>query len=232
MKSSSFFSFIIVLATFGFASCASGAADSKPADRSATSSGSGKKSGDNNNSGGKGDDNIPATDPDYHLTNGDEIAIAVYNQTDVSISGKIDSRGVIRMPLVGDVNLANKTVREAEGYLEKLLVEKEILVKPTVYVTVREYAPREASVLGAVNSTGKYRFPKEQLSVEIVDLITSMGGFQKVAKSNEVSVTHTDESGKEKTETVNVEAMINGRSRVKSYLIYPGDRLFVPERLF
>lgn len=179
---------------------------------------------------------LPATDPGYHLSNGDEIAIIIWGEADVSTDQRIDSKGVVRMPLIGDVNLSSKTVREAEKYLEQVFIDKKILRKPMVTISVRDYAVREVSVLGAVNSPGKYRMPKEAASIEIVELITSLGGFKPTAKSDEVKVTRVDEAGVETVSTVNVEAMISGRgaskSTPKSFLVYPGDRIYVPERLF
>lgn len=179
---------------------------------------------------------LPATDPGYHLSNGDEIAVIIWGEADVSTDQRIDSKGVVRMPLIGDVNLSSKTVREAEKYLEQVFIDKKILRKPMVTISVRDYAVREVSVLGAVNSPGKYRMPKEAASIEIVELITSLGGFKPTAKADEVKVTRVDEAGIETVSTVNVEVMITGKgagkNTPKSFLVYPGDRIYVPERLF
>lgn len=179
---------------------------------------------------------LPATDPGYQLSSGDEIAVIVWGEGDVSIDQRIDTKGIIRVPLIGDVNLSSKTVREAEKFLEQLFIDKKLLLKPMVTISVRDYAAREVSVLGAVNSPGKYRMPKEAASIEIVELITSLGGFKPTAKSDEVKVTRVDESGIETVSTVNVESMISGRgagkNTPKSFLVYPGDRIYVPERLF
>ncbi len=179
---------------------------------------------------------LPATDPSYQLSNGDEVAIIIWGENDVSASQRIDSKGIVRMPLIGEVNLSSKTVREAEKFLEQIFIDKKLLRQPMVTISVREYAAREVAVLGAVNSPGKYRMPREAGSIEIVELITSLGGFKPTAKSDEVKVTRVDEAGIETVSTVNVESMITGRgaskNTPKSFLIYPGDRLYVPERLF
>src|SRR6185369_557116 len=103
---------------------------------------------------------LPATDPGYHLSNGDAIAIIVWGEGEVSTDQRIDNKGVVRIPLVGDTQLTTKTVREAENYLEKLFIEKKLLRKPMVSISVRDYAAREVSVLGAVNAPGKFRMPQ------------------------------------------------------------------------
>lgn len=181
-------------------------------------------------------DDLPATDPSYKLSRGDEIAVNVFNEGDMSTAQKIDNRGIIRIPYAGEVYLAGRTVRESESYLEKLFVDKKLLRQPMVTIGVRGYASHEVSVLGAVNGPGKFRMPQEASSVEILDVITGMGGFKLTAKSADVKVTRTLDSGEEKVITVDVEAMINprkaDRNTPRSFLIYPGDRIFVAEKLW
>jgi len=179
---------------------------------------------------------LPATDPGYHLSNGDEVAIIIWGEADVSTDQRIDAKGIVRMPLVGDMNLSSKTVREAEKYLEQIFIDKKLLKSPMVTISVRDYAGRDVAVLGAVPAPGKFRMPKEASSIEIVELITSIGGFKPTAKSDEVKVTRVDEAGIETVSIVNVESMITGKgagkNTPKSFLVYPGDRIYVPERLF
>ena len=212
--------------------CASGASSSDVSSgSSAPSTGSASANSAESSSGDNG-----VTDPAYQLTRGDEVAVNVYNEGDLSIDQKIDSRGIIRIPYLGEVAVSGQSVRQAEKNLEKLFVEKKLLRKPMVNISVRDYASHEVSVIGAVNGAGRYRMPKEKASIEILDVVTSMGGFRPTAKSDEVKVTRTLDSGEEKVTTVDVEAMINPRkgdhNTPRSFLIYPGDRIFVPERLW
>ena len=215
--------------------CASGASDASSSNaNSANSSASGSNGGSNGN-GATGPSDSGATDPAYLLTRGDDIYVNVYNEGDLSIDQKIDSRGIIRLPYLGEVSVSGQTVRQAESNLEKLLVEKKLLRKPMVNISVRDFASHEVSVIGAVNGAGRYRMPREKANMEILDVITSMGGFRPTAKSDQVKVTRTLDSGEEKTTTVDVEAMINprrGDETAHSFLIYPGDRIYVPERLW
>ncbi len=176
-----------------------------------------------------------ATDPSYRLSIGDEIDIKVHNESDISTAQRIDNKGNVRIPYIDSVNLARMTVREAEQFLEKTLFEKDILQKPLVGITVRVYAVREVMVLGAVNSPGPFSFPREVDSIEIYELFSRKGGFKATGRSDEVKVTRLDENGKEQVFIVNVEDMITGRGSKgtpQSFLVYPGDRIFVRDRLF
>jgi polysaccharide export outer membrane protein len=176
------------------------------------------------------------TDPSYRLAPGDSVSVNVYDERDMSASQRLDYAGKLRLPLVGEIKLGGLSVREAEDALEKLYVERELLKSPLVTISVSNYAVREVSVLGAVRSPGNFTFPKERDSLDIVDVITRLGGFLPTAKSDAVSVIRRKPDGKEEVSTVDVEAMIKGRRRGdtsrNSFAVYPGDRIWVPERLF
>ncbi len=176
-----------------------------------------------------------ATDPSYRLSIGDEIDIKIHNEADISTAQRIDDKGAVRIPYIDNVKLAKMTVREAEQYLEKTLIEKDILKKPLVAINVRAYAIREVMVMGAVNAPGPFAFPREVDSIEIYELFSRKGGFRPTGKSDEVKITRLDENGKEQVFIVNVEDMITGRTgknKPQSFLVYPGDRIFVRDRLF
>jgi polysaccharide export outer membrane protein len=176
------------------------------------------------------------TDPSYRLTAGDSVSVSVYGEGDMSASQRLDSTGVLRLPMIGEVKVGGLSVREAEGTLEKLYRERELLKSPLVTIAVNNYALREVSVLGAVRSPGNFQFPKETTSLDIADLITRLGGFTPTAKSDAVSVIRKKADGSEEVTTVDVERMISGRRRGDSsrrdFAVYPGDRIWVPERLF
>jgi len=176
------------------------------------------------------------TDPSYRLTAGDSVSVNVYGEADMSAAQRLDSTGVLRLPMIGEVKLGGLSVREAEGRLENLYKERELLKSPLVTIAVSNYALREVSVLGAVRSPGNFQFPKETTSLDIADLITRLGGFSPTAKSDAVSVIRRKPDGTEEVTTVDVERMISGRRRGdasrREFAIYPGDRIWVPERLF
>ena len=178
----------------------------------------------------------PQTDPSYKLIVGDQISVGVYGESDLSVSQKIDSRGRVRLALVGDLVLTGKSVREAETLIEQLYVEGRILKKPMVSISVQSYAVRDISILGAVRGPGKMSFPPEKSTLDITDVVTRAGGFLPTAKSDAVKITRVDAAGRETTVELNVEAMLTRRganaNTPKEYPIFPGDRIWVAERLF
>ena len=181
-------------------------------------------------------DATPQTDPSYRLIVGDQIAVSIYGEADLTVSQKIDFQGKVRLALVGDIVLSGKSVREAETLVEQLYVERRILKKPMVSLIVQAYSVRDISILGAVRGPGKMSFPPEKSTLDITDVVTRAGGFLPTAKSDAVKITRVDAGGRETTIELNVEAMLTRRgansSTPKEYPILPGDRIWVPERLF
>lgn len=175
----------------------------------------------------------------YQLSERDQIEIIVYDEPDLSISQRIDGRGQVRVPLLGTTRIAGKTVREAEKLLETSYVDRRILRDPMVTIRVSEYAPKEVSVLGAVANPGRVALPIEAGSLDIVEVISNVGGFTGIARSDRVRVSRRAANGREQTFTVNVERMISGggrrdrfQSSQRQFEVLPGDIIYVDERLF
>ncbi len=175
-------------------------------------------------------------DGNYRLGKLDQIQITVFDEPDLSVAQRISGEGTIRIPLIGEAKLAGLPIRKAETLIEAAYVENQILKNPIVSIRVIEYAPKEISVLGAVGSPGKLPFPTEVTSLDIVDVISKVGGFTKVARADSVRITRVGEDGREIIFTVNVESMITGRGRRSGeptrVPVYPGDVIWVPERMF
>jgi len=176
------------------------------------------------------------TDPNYRLIAGDAIMITVYNEPDLTVLQTIARSGEVRLPLIGEVTLIGQSVREAERTLEKTYRDRQFLRKPVINLVVSSYFPREVSVLGAVRTPGTLIFPRDVINLDIIEVITRVGGFLPISKADAVTVTHRAADGKETVTTVNLENTITGRHQAGrgrgDLAIYPGDRIWVPERLF
>ena len=98
-----------------------------------------------------------------------------------------------------------------------------------------KYSPKEVMFTGKFAKTGPFVFPPEAEAMAIIEVITRNGGFQEIAKSSEVKVTRTvhDKRGgsTKETYTVDVKARMDGSSDHDPFMIYPGDTLFVREKL-
>lgn len=176
------------------------------------------------------------TDPSYRLSAGDTIAMTIFDEPDLAATQVVARTGEVRLPLIGEMMLVGKSVREAERLLEATYIKRQFLKEPVVNLVVTSYFPREISVLGAVRSPGTVVFPNDVTSLDIVEVITRVGGFLPISKSDAVTVTHRTPEGTETVVTVDLESIMSGRHRSgkgrADLPIYPGDRIWVPERLF
>jgi polysaccharide export outer membrane protein len=176
------------------------------------------------------------TDPGYHLSPGDTVAIVVFNEPELAVTQTIDRAGKVRLPLIGEIMIAGKNVRAAEQSIEGTYVELLYLRKPVVSLVVTAYFPREVSVLGAVRTPGIVVFPRDVTSLDIIEVITRVGGFLPISKTDAVTITRRSPDGRETVTVVDLRDSITGRRQAgrdrDNLEIFPGDRIWVPERLF
>jgi polysaccharide export outer membrane protein len=169
----------------------------------------------------------------YRLFIRDLVRLSVQGEPDMSVDRRIDGLGQINVPLLGEVKVAGLTAAEAQALIARRYVEEEIFVRPEVVVSIVEYSPKEVMVLGQVNQQGKQTFQPEAGAMPIVEAITAAGGLTRIAKGDAVRVTRKDERGAEQSFTVNVEKLIQGRAAPEeTFMLQPGDVVFVPERVF
>lgn len=177
----------------------------------------------------------PPTNPEYVLTAGDTVQVNVTGEPELRAAEVIDRDGRIRLMLLGELKVGGLSVRAAEQLIAQSYREGQFLRGPDVSVQVSDYSPRFVTVLGAVRNVGKIPFPRDRKRMELVDVISAAGGFTPVAKGDAVVITRTNEQGGESSQTVDVASLMSGKRRddkVTPSLVQPGDRIFVPERLF
>lgn len=171
---------------------------------------------------------------DYKLALTDRVRIAIFQEDDLSVIARIDAKGCVNLPLVGEVRIAGLTRRDAQAAVESAYREGRFLRNPQVTITVEDYAPREVSIQGQVRSPGRYPLPVES-SMTVLELVTRAGGFTDTAKGTAVSVTRITIDGKKETYTIDVDSLIKGKDKAKikdnSLVLEPGDIVYVPERI-
>jgi protein involved in polysaccharide export with SLBB domain len=175
----------------------------------------------------------------YKLRSGDRIKVSVLGEVDCNIEATINNDESVRLAYIGELLLAKMNVKQAETYIAQEYRRQLIFRDPQVSVTISKYVERFVFLSGSVNKQGPYTFPPEAEAMNLVQVIARAGGFNDIANKTKVRVTRTfyDESGKIKnsmTYEVNVEALSSGSAEegeYKTFMIYPGDQIFVKERL-
>ena len=172
--------------------------------------------------------------PTYSIVSTDRLRISVYQEDDLSVIARVDGKGTVNLPLVGEVLVSGKSVSEAQKAIEAAYRDGRYLRNPQVTINVEEYAPREVSIQGMVRNPGRYPLPIEA-NMTVLELVTKAGGLTDTAKGTAITVTRLTPDGKKVVNTVDVESLIKGKDRAKatdnSLVLLPGDIVYVPERI-
>ena len=134
----------------------------------------------------------------YKLAPGDSINVTDLNETECSVSTKVDPDGKVRLIYLGMVKLSGLTIQEAEQKVSSLYVERKIFRNPTIIGKITSYTPRFVYISGSVNKQGPFILPPEAAAVSITELINMSGGLNPVANKSKISVTRSfrDKDGK------------------------------------
>jgi polysaccharide export outer membrane protein len=119
----------------------------------------------------------PTTAPEttaYVVGTGDILEISVLDQPEVSRTTTVQPNGRFTMPLLGDIEVAGKTVVEIQKLVTDLL-GRDFLLNPKVEVRVREYASQFVLILGEVVSPGRRPL---RGNTRLIDLLIEAGGFR------------------------------------------------------
>ncbi len=160
---------------------------------------------------------------EYRLMPGDVVEVSVFGIDELqNLTGTIDARKKVNLPLVGSVKLGGLTVPEAKKVLEKVF--KEYVEDPKVSLEIKEYNGYRISVLGAVNKPDVYSLKGSRT---VLDAIALAGGLRKDA-SKTVILTHM-EAEKQNSIIIDLNKLIEQWNIMDDLMLSPGDIVYVPK---
>lgn len=166
---------------------------------------------------------------DYMLRPADILQVKVFQEDDLTREVSVSREYAISLPLIGTIDLKNRSVRQAEELIRQLY-DRDYLVNPQVTVIVLKYAERAVNVIGMVNAPQAVPFPPER-GLTLLEAIARAGGFNRLADRTKVSITRMDEKGVSSTFTVNAEKLLDSKS-ANLWSLQVDDVVFVPEKFF
>jgi polysaccharide biosynthesis/export protein len=166
---------------------------------------------------------------DYLLRPADNFQVKIFQEEDLTREVSISQEFTISLPLIGTIDLTNRTVRQAEELIRQLY-DRDFIVNPQVNITMIRYAERAVNVIGMVNSPQVVPFPPER-GLTLLEAITRAGGFSRLGDKENVKITRKDEKGVSTTFTVNAEKLLNSKS-ANSWSLQVDDIVNVPEKFF
>ncbi len=164
---------------------------------------------------------IKPTNAEVLIGSGDLLEISVYGAPDFNkLDVRVDSSGLISLPLIGTEKVAGLNVRAAEELTAKRLSDGGFFSSPLVTIFEKEYATQGISVLGEVQKPGIYPLLGQR---NLLDAISAAGGT--TPKAGEiVTVTHRAEPDQPIQVPLSFSPDAASHNNVN---VYPGDTIVV-----
>jgi len=153
-----------------------------------------------------------ASEEKFVIGAGDSISIVVYNEPDLTVHTKVGQSGRVRIPLIGDINVINKTSKQLSDELETAFKDG-YLVHPSVSVIIDSYRP--FFIKGAVKSAGAYDFV---FDLTVDQAVAIAGGLKDRASKDKWYILRGIQREKIKVK--------------KSTKVIPGDIITIEESVF
>ena len=155
---------------------------------------------------------------------GDVFEVRVFDEANLSGPYRVDADGTIDFPLVGRIKVQGLTSSQIADAIKSRL-EDGYLKKASVSVLVKEYNSKKVTVLGQVKAPGTFPYTD---NMSVVEAISRAGGFTALARKNNVRVTRIVDG---KTQTIIVAVEDIGRGKAPNFLLWPGDNVYVDDRM-
>jgi polysaccharide export outer membrane protein len=161
------------------------------------------------------------------LVVGDVIELNIFREPDLATQATIARDGTVQLPLIREVQLAGRSIREAREVLRSLY-DTSYLVDPQVFLNVIKYAQRKFTIMGQVARPGSYELQGGE-RIDLLEAIGLAGGFTRIANRGRVIIQRRE------GETVtalkaNAKRMADGREVPVE--VQPGDVITVSESWF
>jgi polysaccharide export outer membrane protein len=167
----------------------------------------------------------PAAEPEYRVAPPDQLAISVRPAPEINRAVTVRPDGKISFDLIGDVEVAGKTIREIRDVIEQRL--KEFVVHPDVTVVLAQSTSRRYYVLGEVRAPGAYSLIGD---VTALHAISNAGGLTHFANKGGIRLVRPGESGV--AYEVDFAEISQYGNAATNHHLQPGDVIYVPPNGF
>ncbi len=156
----------------------------------------------------------------------------VYGRTDVEpYLVRVSQTGVITLPIVGELNVAGKTLAQIEALVIDVYHPKYVVNPPMVVCEIKKYqreSERVFAVVGLVKGSGVFPYPAD-VQYNLMEALAFAGGLDMVADPRYLKIYRKDASG----DLVSATFGVDKQSMADTYaiVIKPGDLIYVDHTL-
>lgn len=158
-----------------------------------------------------------------------EISIFEWEMSDQTktLDFRVSETGVISLPAVGILVVAERTVAQIQQVIERELAERNLLINPRVSVRVKEFRSRRISVIGAVNAPGVYAI--HQNVSTLLEMLTLAGGPTSSAGGVAHILRYEDDESEPLRITIDIEGLLHEGRMDLNPVLKAGDVVHVPQ---
>lgn len=162
---------------------------------------------------------------DYRIGSKDLLTISVLEIPELNVERRVSDQGTIMLPLLGEISLAGKTASDAQQQLEDLLRAKYVN-RANVSITIKEFANKPISVVGAVTKPGSLNVSGRW---NVLQAISAAGGFDQSA-GRKIFVLRTADNGLSDVLEIRRDDLMQNATASWNIPIFPGDIVNIPAR--
>ncbi len=140
---------------------------------------------------------------------------------------RVNRAGTIVLPIVGELNVAGKTLAQIEAQVIDAYYPKYVLNPPMVVCEVKKYqreSERVFAVLGLVNNSGVFPYPPD-VQYNLMEALAFAGGMDMVADPRYLKIYRQDANGEVTSATFGVDR--KSLANAYSLVVKPGDLIYV-----
>ena len=148
----------------------------------------------------------PIASRDYRIGPDDLLEVQVFGVDSLTRSVRVNSRGFISLPLIGNLQVGGLTAQQAEALVVSKLAES-YLQDPQVSLFIKEYTSQRVTIEGAVNRPGVYPLHG---TTTLLQALAVAGGQGSLSDMSEVMLFRADSTGRRETLVYDVERIRGG----------------------
>ncbi len=161
---------------------------------------------------------------DYRIGPNDLLEIEVYGVTELKRTVRVNSTGLVSMPLIGSIKVAGLTAQEAEAAIAARYAEK-YLQDPQISVFIKEFTTQRVTIEGAVAKPGIYPLTGQ---ITLLRAMALAGGRGDLANLDNVMIYRTGPDGKLESQTYDLDRVRAGE--IPDPVVLPEDVIVVQRR--
>ncbi len=156
---------------------------------------------------------------DYIIKAFDVLALAVFQEAELSAQSQVSTTGEVSFPLIGVVKVGGMTLHQATDKVTELYAA-DYLISPKVNLALNSISPEIVTIMGAVMQPKELAIPRDS-TLDLVSAIASAGGPTANADKKRIMLKRD-----ETTTTYNYEELTTGKAA--QVILQKGDRIDVP----